>query len=71
MTAFWIVVAVALVGGLFLAWRTDHKTKARRAALQGHRSAKMQDVMADPQVAMNRYHNDPPSFSGGAGMFSP
>lgn len=56
MTIFWIVVAVLLVGGLFLAWRTDHKNKARRAALQGQRPTRMQDVMGDPNVAVN-VHN--------------
>ncbi len=71
MTGFWIVAAILLVGGLFLAWRTDHKTKARRAALQGQEPGRMQDVMGDPQVVVNRHHRDPESFSGGPGMFSP
>lgn len=35
MTVFWIIVGVALLGALFLAWRTDHKNRARRIALQG------------------------------------
>lgn len=71
MTVFWIVVGVLLVGGLFLAWRSDHKTRARRAALQGHKPGRAQDVLADPHVAMSRHHNVPSNFSGGAGMFSP
>lgn len=50
MTIFWIVIGVALVGGLFLAWRTDHKTKARRAALQGQQPGQMQDVRGDVNI---------------------
>lgn len=58
MTVFWIVVAVLLVGGLFLAWRTDHKNKARRAALQGQKPGSMQDVRGDPNVVRVR-HDQP------------
>ncbi len=50
MTVFWIVMGLALVGGLFLAWRTDHKTKARRIALQGQKPAHMQDVRGDVEA---------------------
>lgn len=66
MTIFWIVATVVLVGGLFLAWRTDRKTKARRAALQGQTPARMQDVLADPNVAMHR-----PGGQFGGGGFTP
>ncbi len=62
---FWIVMAVLLVGGLFLAWRTDHKNKARRAALQGQTPGQMQDVRGD--VNISNVRGDHP----GGGIFIP
>lgn len=67
MTIFWIVAAVLLVGGLFLAWRTDHKNKARRAALQGQTPVGMQDVRGDPNATMFR----PGGPVSGTGVFTP
>ncbi len=54
MTIFWIIMGVALVGGLFLAWRTDHKNKARRIALQGQTPGQMQDVRGDVNMAFRQ-----------------
>lgn len=68
MTIFWIVVAALLVGGLFLAWRSDHKTKLRRIALQGHRPGRMQDVMGDPNVAVNVHNPNNRGPGAGGGM---
>ena len=65
MTVFWIVTAVLLVGGLFLAWRTDHKTKARRAALQGQTPGQMRDVRGD--VNITNVRGDQP----GGGIITP
>lgn len=70
MTVFWIVMGLALVGGLFLAWRTDHKTKARRIALQGQQPGRMQDVIGDPNVAVNVHNPNnrgPGGLNGGGG----
>lgn len=63
MTVFWIVMGVALVGGLFLAWRTDHKNKARRIALQGQTPGRMQAVRGDVEAL--RDFNRRPSAGGG------
>ena len=65
MTVFWIVMAVLLVGGLFLAWRADHKNKARRGALQGQVPGQMQDVRGDVNIINVR--GDRP----GGGIFIP
>jgi hypothetical protein len=65
MTVFWIVIAVLLVGGLYLAWRTDHKNKARRAALQGQTPGQMHDVRGD--VNISNVRGDHP----GGGIITP
>ncbi|MDQ4039245.1 MAG: hypothetical protein M3313_13070 [Actinomycetota bacterium] len=71
MTGCWILLAALLIGGLFLAWRSDHKNKGRLAAFQGQTPGRMLDARADPHVAMTRHHRDSGSYSGEPGMFSP
>lgn len=65
MTIFWIIMGVLLVGGLFLARRTDHRTKARRAALQGQGHGQTQDVRGD--VNITNVRGDVP----GGGIITP
>jgi len=65
MTVFWILLAVALVGGLFLAWRSDRQTKTRRAALQGQTPGQIQDVRGDVNITNVR------GDQAGGGIFTP
>jgi len=67
MTVFWIIVGVALVGALFLAWRTDHRNRARRIALQGQTPGTIQDVRGDLNVAMR----PPGGHLGPGGDYTP
>jgi len=59
MTVFWIVMAVLLVSGLVLAWRTDQKNKARRIALQGQTPAGIHDARGNPYGAHNHHGGIP------------